>query len=134
MRKTNLLWIDCTAAAIAGTAMLLLSSWLSALQALPQELLQAIGIVNLVYAAYSFSLARRLRAPRGLIHGLVVANLLWALTCLGLALHFWSIATFWGIAHLVGEALFVGGLSLLEWRSCAVLSNADVGDSPRAAR
>lgn len=112
----NLLWIDCTAAALAGTAVLLLSGWLSELHALPRGLLLFTGAVNLLYATFSFTLATRARRPRALITLLVVANLSWAVVCLGLAAAFAGTATLFGLGHLVGEALFVGGLAALEWR------------------
>lgn len=112
----NLLWVDCTAGALAGAAVLVLSGWLSTLHALPRELLLFTGAVNLLYACYSFSLARRPRRPRALILLLVFANLGWAAVCLGLAATFAGSASAFGMVHLVGEALFVGGLAALEWR------------------
>lgn len=112
----NLLWIDCIAGALAGAAVLILSGWLSGVHALPRELLLINGAANLLYASYSFSLARRRRRPRALIHLLVIANFAWALVCLGLAGAFAGSVSVFGMAHLVGEAVFVGGLAALEWR------------------
>ncbi len=112
----NLLWIDSGAAALAGSLCLLLSECLSALHALPQNLLQLIGVVNLLYASYSFSLAIRARRPRRLITLLVIANSAWALVCLGMAASFAGTASIFGIAHLLGEAVFVAGLAGLEWK------------------
>lgn len=112
----NLLWIDCIAGALAGAAVLILSGWLSGVHALPRELLLINGAANLLYASYSFSLARRRMRPRALIHLLVIANFAWALACLALAGAFAGSASVFGMAHLVGEAVFVGGLAALEWR------------------
>lgn len=114
MRK--LLWIDCIAGALAGVTVLMLSGWLSGLHALPRGLLLVNGAANLLYASYSFSLARRRRRPRALINLLVFANLAWAVACLVLAGRFAGSATVFGMGHLVGEAIFVGGLACLEWR------------------
>ncbi|HEX4896088.1 MAG TPA: hypothetical protein VFV11_07145 [Solimonas sp.] len=111
-----LLWLDCSAAAVAGVGVLLLSDWLSRVQALPRELLIAIAVVNLLYGGYSFTLARRVQPPRVLVDALVVANLGWAAVCMALAVKFAHSATVWGLLHLVGEGLFVGGLALAEWR------------------
>jgi hypothetical protein len=61
--------VDCTAAALAGAAVLAFSGWLSRLYALPRDLLLLIGAVNLLYGCYSFSLAVRPRRPRHLING-----------------------------------------------------------------
>lgn len=111
-----LLWIDCAAAALAGVTVLMLSGWLSSLSALPRGLLLFMGAVNMLYASYSFALATRSRRPRLLINLLVFANLAWSVVCLGLALAFAGSVTSFGLGHLVGEAVFVGGLAGLEWR------------------
>ena len=80
----KLLWIDSSAALLAGGLVLALSGWLSKLHALPGGLLVLTGGVNLLYGSYSFSLAVRAQRPRVLITVLVVANLSWAAVCLGL--------------------------------------------------
>ena len=126
----NLLWIDSGAAALAGSLCLLLSERLSVLHALPQELLQLIGVVNLLYAAYSFSLAIRARRPRWLITLLVLANSAWALVCLGMAASFAGTASVFGIAQLLGEAVFVAGLAGLEWKWRGRLLRAHLGMAP----
>jgi hypothetical protein len=112
----NLLWIDCIAGALAGVLVLSFSGWLSSLHALPRDLLLLNGAVNLLYASYSFSLAARARRPRASINVLVFANLSWAVVCLWLVTVFAGSATVFGIGHLAGEAVFVGGLAGLQWR------------------
>jgi hypothetical protein len=75
----NLPWVDCSTAALAGVAVLLLGEWLSGLHALPRGLLLFTGVANLLYASYSFTLsftlATRSRRRRGLVTLLVAANL-----------------------------------------------------------
>lgn len=112
----GLLWVDCTAGGLAGVAMLALNGWLSRLYALPQGLLVFMGAVNLLYACYSFSLAIRAQRPISLIKLLAFANAAWVFVCLGLAVYGGGQASVFGIAHLVGEAMFVGALAALEWR------------------
>lgn len=111
----KLLWIDCGAAALAGPTVLSLSAWLASLYALPHTLLVGMGIANLIYGTYSFALARRAVRPRPLILLLVAANAAWAVLCAILAARFAPSATPFGMAHLIGEGLFVGGLAALEW-------------------
>jgi hypothetical protein len=111
----RLLWVDCTAAALAGVLVLALSGWLSRVYELPRGLLLFTGAVNLLYASYSFSLAVRTVRPLSLIKLLVFANASWVVVCLGLAVAFREQASVFGIGHLVGEAIFVGGLARLEW-------------------
>jgi hypothetical protein len=112
----RLLWIDCAAGALAGVLVLTLSPWLSRLYGLPRALLLFIGTTNLLYASFSFSLARRGERPMSLIKLLVFANAAWVPVCLGLAVTFREAATVFGMGQLIGEALFVGGLAALEWR------------------
>jgi hypothetical protein len=112
----KLLWVDCIGAALAGITVLALSGWLSRLEGLPQEALLFTGVVNLLYASYSFSLAVRPKRPMRLIRLLVFANLAWVPVCLGLVAAFSATATPFAFIHLVGEAVYVGGLAVLEWR------------------
>jgi hypothetical protein len=112
----NLLWVDGTAGAIAGVLVLLLGGWLSRLHGLPVELLQLIGVVNLGYGSYSLALASRARRPFAAIVLLVAANAIWAVICLQWAVTYAGSATLFGMGHLVGEGIFVGGLAALEWR------------------
>lgn len=107
--------MDCTAGGIAGVIVIALSGWLSRLEGVPRDVLLFTGVVNLLYACYSFSLAVRTERTMPLIKGLVIANLAWVPVCLGLAIYFWDQVTPLGLAHLFGEAVFVGGLALLEW-------------------
>ncbi len=114
-RSSRLLWVDCTAAALAGALVLALNGWLGRLYALPLDLLHVLGAVSLVYAAYSFSLARRADRTVLQVEVLVYANAFWVVVCLGLALYFWARASVFGIAHLIVEAVFVGVLAVQEW-------------------
>ncbi|WP_328822279.1 hypothetical protein [Aquipseudomonas guryensis] len=111
-----LLWIDGLAAASAGVLMLAIGDRLSDWYQLSPALLHLIGLVSLGYATYSLSLAMRARRPPTLIVLLVIANSLWAAACLRWAVVFAPTASPWGLAHLLGEGAFVGGLALLEWR------------------
>ncbi len=115
-RHSKLLWIDCIAGAVVGVAVLMLSPWLSRIEALPRGLLLFTGAANLLYACYSLSLAARMRRTLRQIELLVFANGAWAVVCVALALSFASSATWIGIAHLLGEAAFVGALAGAEWR------------------
>ena len=120
----HLLWVDCTAGAVAGAVVLLLAEWLSRVEGLPVGVLRVTGAANVAYAACSFSLAVRGRRPRWAIAALVAANAAWAAVCVALALAFAASATGWGLAHLLGEGVFVGALAALEWANRAELAGA----------
>ncbi len=112
----QLLWVDCGAALLAGVTVVALSGWLSELYAVPRALLLGMGAANVCYGAFSGSLARRARRPRALIVLLVAANAAWAGLCGLAAVGLADTASAFGLAHLVGEGVFVGGLAGLEWR------------------
>lgn len=116
MMPRKLLWVDGLGGAIAGVAMLLASNWLGEWYQLPINLLLLNGAANLTYASYSLSLAMRTRRPKALILLLIAANLMWAMLCLRWVFVYAGTASLLGLAHLVGEVLFVGGLASLEWR------------------
>ncbi len=120
-RWHKLLWVDCIAGGMIGIIVTLASYWLSQWYQLPQNLVLFTGIANLAYGCYSFFLARQPKRPKTLILLLVVANLLWAIVCLYWAITYSGTASWLGLAHLLLEALFVGGLALLEWRWREVL-------------
>lgn len=119
--RRKLLWVDCTAGAVVGVAVLLLHDWLNKWYQLPQSLVFFMGVMNLTYALYSFSLARRSKRPMSLIRLLVIANLVWALLLVWWVFVFFETASLLGLGYLLLEALFVGGLAVLEWRSRELL-------------
>ena len=112
----DLLYVDSGAGLIAGLAVLALSGPLSTFYALPRPLLLGMGAANLAYGTFSGALARRARRPRPLLVLLVAANAAWAALCGAAALRLAGRASALGLAHLVGEGVFVGGLAALEWR------------------
>ena len=114
--RRRLLWVDGLGALAAGIVVLLIKGWLSQWYALPEQLLFFTGVVNLIYASYSIPLAARAIRPMSWILFLVVANLTWAIVCLTLAFSYSATASLFGMAHLIGEGLYVGGLGCLEYR------------------
>ena len=112
----RLLWVDCCAGLVAGVVVLSLSAWLSELYAMPRWMVVGVGAANAAYGAFSLSLARRARRPRSLVVFLVTANAAWAVLCAVAVIALASSASAFGLAHLVAEGLFVGGLATVEWR------------------
>ena len=113
----NLLWMDSRAGLLVGALTLALGYWLAPWYGLSLSLLLLIAAANLAYGAFSgWLLARPRPRPLWLIHALVVANLAWAAVCLLLAGLHLAEARWLGLAHLVSEAVFVGGLAVMEWR------------------
>lgn len=114
--RRKLLWVDGFAGLTAGSLMLLAIDFLERWYKLPRELLLFIGLANVTYASYSLSLAARTVRAMKFIVLLVGANLFWSVVCLVTAAVYFDVASPFGLAQLVGEALFVGVLAGLEWR------------------
>lgn len=120
MRAGRLIWIDWIAGATVGTLVLVLRDWLTDFYRLPGDLLWVIGIANLAYAGISFTLALRSRGDHvPFLRVVATANILWAVGCAVLAVVWFGRASLFGMGQLVGEAVFVGGLGVLEWRAAS---------------
>ena len=120
--RRNLLWVDCSAGLIIGALVLSLDDLLSRWYGLPRGLIFFLGVANVAYGLFSLSLAVRRKRPMSLIRLLVTGNLAWAVVCTGLVLAYLDTASPVGLALLLGEGLFVGGLGVLEWRSRRLLT------------
>lgn len=121
--RRHLLWIDCTAGLLVGILVLLLDDLLSRWYGLPQGLIFFLGLMNIAYGTYSLSLALRKKRPMSLIRVLAIGNMVWTMVCVGLVLSFLNVASPVGLALLLGEGIFVGGLGLIEWRSRHLLAS-----------
>lgn len=126
IRARQLIRVDWIAGTVAGVLVLALHGWLTELYQLPGELLLVIGLANLSYASLSFTLAQRTRGDRvPFLRVVAVANVLWAVGCIVMALVWAGRASVFGMCELIGEAFFVGSLGVMEWRAA--------GQSPNAA-
>lgn len=114
--RRKLILFDGLAALTAGLIVLPLSRWFSEWYGLPFQFIVSMGLVNFAYACYSLSLAVSKVRPMILVILLAVANAAWSIACFGFAGFFWHTAGALGIAHLLGEGVFVGTLASLEWR------------------
>lgn len=118
LRGSALIRLDWIGGAVVGLVVLGLHGWLARVYGLPSSLVLAMGWANLAYASVSFTLFRLTRGDR--VPGLgkmALANILWGLLCFGLAAYWSREATVLGLAQLIVEGLFVGGLGVLEWRA-----------------
>lgn len=110
-----LLWVDCSAGAAVGIATLLMHPWLVDFYGFSKEFILVIGGANVLYGCFSFTLAVQKKRATLQFGILVAANVLWACLCLVFAATHWDTASAFGIAHLILECLFVGGLGVFEW-------------------
>lgn len=122
----DLIRFDSMAGLTAGALMLLAAPWLSELYAVPSDYLLVNAAANLGYGSFSGWLSRHAVRSLMLITVLVIANAVWAVLCAGALVWLWPRASGFGLAHLVGEALFVGGLAVLEWERRHQLTRAAV--------
>ena len=113
----KLLWFDCSAAGAVGTLMLALNAILAPFLGLPRALILFMGVMNLAYGAFSFSLARRQATHPGRTKALVVANFTWAFLCAAAAIHLAGPSSWLGAAYIATEGVVVGTLAAVELRA-----------------
>ncbi len=128
----RLLWIDWISATVVGVATLSLCDSLSKYGGLPRHVLLGVGLANLAYAGFTLSLCIRPTRSVRLIGVLVAANLAWSLICVGLLFGHWTAVTPLAFLHLGGEAVYVAGLALLEWRHRGRLAQGLIGRMRRS--
>lgn len=97
--------------------MLALAGLLAPLFGLSRGVVVFIGLVNLAYGAFSFSLARRPSPARGRVRALVTANLLWVGVCVVMAIYFAGPGSWLGASYMLAEGFFVGVLATVEART-----------------
>lgn len=119
----KLLWIDSLGALAVGIFVLIGSGFLAGLYGLSFGTVVTLALVNLIYGCYSFSLARRAHRPVSLIRVLAIANMCWAPVCIYIVVLNRTEITLLGMCHLLGEAVYVGGLGVMEWRYRFQLTN-----------
>lgn len=115
-----ILWLDGGAGLVAGLVVLALREPVARLYGFPLRWVVFLGVMNLVYASYSGTLAVRAwrgHAPaRWAVDALAGSNALWAVVCVVLAFVLGPGARAFGVAHLLLEGAFVAGLAVAEWR------------------
>ncbi len=124
--RSRILWIDGIGGAVVGLVVLALHGWLASLYQLPIEFILFMGLINLLYGCYSLPLAFRKKRPLHLIIILIIGNLAWAALCFWWAYSFRETASIFGMIHLIGEGIYVGGLGLVEWRWRKYLQTVEV--------
>lgn len=117
-------WIDRASALTAGALVLIFRDWLVDLDGLSVELLTFVGLVNLAYSVPGLTLGALRHRPAWLLRGLIAANLVWVVACVAMASIVATTAHAFGLAHLLGEGLFVAALALLEARYAKVILTA----------
>lgn len=126
----RLLIFDSVGGLLVGVCVLAFLSPLAALERQSSTVLLITGIANIAYGTYSAQLA--IRAVRGArlapteLRILIYANAAWLPVCLALAGSTASHASWLGIAHLVGEGIYVGALAWFERRIFFAPASAEV--------
>lgn len=124
LKKTiikNLLWVDCIGALLAGIIVLILSQYLAIVYNLPIFLVIFIGLINILYGSFSFSLARKNQRSSYLIKLLSVGNLTWALFMVSVGTYSLNSSSIFGLIHIFGEGIYVGILGYIEWKNRSIL-------------
>ncbi len=120
LRAKTIIWFDCLAGLTAGVLLFLLAPTIVRWHGWTDGFVRFIGLMNIAYGCYSGSVAilfiARAHIPAWRVLVLIGANAFWAFQCLVQVWLWWGIATPVGIGHLALEAIFVGGLAVVEAR------------------
>lgn len=134
-RAIGLLWFDSLPAVAVGAGVLALRQPLAALHGFPVALVTAMGVVNLLYASWSGTLAARWTRgrppPRWAVDALAAANLAWTVVCVGILLATWGEASPFGAAHAALEGAWVAALAAAELRWVRPHTIAPLARRPR---
>ncbi len=120
----KLLWLDCLGALLGGIVMITLSDWLAPLYGMSLELYWILVAGEFCYGLFSLTLALRSRKPRLQLSILIFANAFWGNACLAAAGFFVRELTFFGIAHLILEGVYLAWLAGMEWKHRETLLRA----------
>lgn len=101
---------------MVGLFLLIFHAWLSDLYSLPFQFLIFQGFCNLGYSFCSYTLAASSQRAYRWVVRLAAANMVWGVLCFVWLFWYSNAASYFGSAHLLLEAVFVGGLGYLEWR------------------
>lgn len=117
----QILWFDGGGGLIAGAVTLALVDWLAALYQFAPGLVLFIAAANLLYGAYSTTLARRAGRDqwpsRRAVDVLIVANAAWAVVCVVVLIATWRSASVFGSIHVALEGGYLAALAAYEWRA-----------------
>ncbi|MCQ4163895.1 hypothetical protein [Tahibacter harae] len=131
----RLLLLDFATGAITSLALLVAAAPLAELFGLSQRLLVVSAVILLGYATLLLIMQRAERIPRALAWTLIELNLLWVIASFAVAFGGWYAPTFWGKVVVVGQALFVLDLALLQlyaWRREGKVLSAPAVPAPAA--
>jgi hypothetical protein len=120
--KDEILWVDCLGGLAVGGFVLLFYRLLSDWDSLPTAIVVAMGVANLAYGSYSLFVTLRKPRPLLMVKLLAIANMLWLVICLALAIAYWRQISWFGILHVVGEGIYVATLGLIEWKRRVLLA------------
>lgn len=106
---------DAALSVVAGIGMIAGANAAAPLLGLPAQLLTLAGVALLAYAAYLGLVLRGAPLSRPMILAAIAVNGVWALECLLLPALGWVNPTGFGMAFLIGQALFVILMADLAW-------------------
>jgi hypothetical protein len=111
----KLLWIDCSAAFVAGLFLLVFKSKLAPFFNVTEDLLTNLMCIAFTFGCYSFYLANQKINAQKMLNILVLGNSLYSVFCLGILFSNYKTANVFGVGYFLFDALVVGFLAFLEW-------------------
>ncbi len=91
----------------------------------PAPLYYTIAAANLSYGTFSLALALRSRRRIGFISALAIANAIWGVICLVIAVSIFGRASIFGMMHVLAECALVLWLAHMEWTHRTLIAKND---------
>lgn len=109
------LLVDGLTSLILGVLLIATAGPASTALGLPEELLLAVGLICLPFAAAVSWLARQDRPPEAAIWAVIAANAAWVAASIGLIVSGWVAPTVLGLIFVVAQATIVGFFAGLQY-------------------
>ena len=116
LAKRNILWLDCLGGLSVGAILLVLQQQIARWDGLPSHLVLVLAVANLTYGSFSLLVTLRRQRSANLVPVLAIANMLWFFVCGAIVAYYWPDISLFGIAHVLGEGVYVGCLGYTEWQ------------------
>lgn len=120
----TVLHLDGAAGLTVGVLLLVLHDWVAGVYQLPASTILMMATANVCYGIYAWSLACADQRRLVWVVGLVMANTIWLVVCVGIVLMYAQTASLIGLMFIGLEGTFVGVLALLEWNGRHGLAQA----------
>lgn len=115
LKPIGILWTDCLGGLTVGTLVLVGHQWIAQWHNLDSSVVVSMAFANLFYGGYSLFVTTNPKRTMVMVSILAAANVVWLFVCCAIVTVTWTNISLFGITHILGEGIYVGGLGMVEW-------------------